>query len=356
MLSIIGSILLLVLKIIGILLLVIIGLILLLLMIVLFVPFRYKAEGSYYDDINVKVKFSCLFWIIRGTFIQEGTESDVGVKVLFFKVFPKKIKSNSSDESDMNGQKSENFKSEDMKSEDVKSEEVKSDEIKSEDVKSEKDKPNITLPTKKNAEIEKSIEFLESDKNNEPKVKEETVEDLTATTNGNKEDLEVEEEPIVEDEPTVNDRQQQNINDKKKKTGNNEKKKKKKKKKTEGSSGLDQVKDIWATIKAPENEGVLKHVTKYLLKTLKWILPREIYIDLEVGLEDPALTGYIAGVASVVYLMTKKHIHVIPNFNESVIKGEFKVRGKLYLYQPIYYIIRIIIDKRVRRLIKKARA
>ena len=77
---------------------------------------------------------------------------------------------------------------------------------------------------------------------------------------------------------------------------------------------------------------------------------------MELGLEDPALTGYIAAVTSIVYVATKKNIHIAPNFNEQVIKGDFRIKGRLYLYQLLYYIIRVIIDKRVRHLIKKVRS
>ncbi len=88
---------------------------------------------------------------------------------------------------------------------------------------------------------------------------------------------------------------------------------------------------------------------------MKWILPRKVLVDMEIGLEDPAVTGYIAGVASILYVKTRKNIHVMPNFQEQVIKGRFKIIGRLYLCQPLYYIIRVIIDRRVRRLIKKVR-
>jgi len=79
-------------------------------------------------------------------------------------------------------------------------------------------------------------------------------------------------------------------------------------------------------------------------------------VDLEIGLEDPALTGYIAGAASIIFVLTQRKIHIVPNFTEQLIQGQVKIKGRLYLFQVIYYIIRVIIDKRVRRLIKELRA
>jgi len=93
-----------------------------------------------------------------------------------------------------------------------------------------------------------------------------------------------------------------------------------------------------------------------VVKVLKWLLPRKLMVDMELGLEDPAITGYIAGVTSLVYVATKRNIHIEPNFNVKVLKGQFKIKGRLFLFQLVYYIIRVILDKRVRRLYKEIQA
>jgi len=138
------------------------------------------------------------------------------------------------------------------------------------------------------------------------------------------------------------------------------KKKKSKKKKVEAEvkteTGKEKMIRLWKFLKKPENEGMLKHLTRYSVKMVKWLLPRRLFVNMEVGFEDPQLTGYIAGVASIIYVATKKEIHIKPNFQEEIILGKFKVKGRLYLYQLLYYIIRLIVDRRIRRLVKEVRA
>ncbi len=141
--------------------------------------------------------------------------------------------------------------------------------------------------------------------------------------------------------------------DSKDETPKKQKQEKKPGKKSENkSSPIEQFKAIWNFLQEDENEGLLRHVLKYIGRLIKWIFPRRAYANIEFGLDDPATTGYITGLTSIVYVKTRGNFQVIPNFHEEVIKGSFKIRGKLYLYQPVYYIIRIIIDKRVRRMLK----
>jgi hypothetical protein len=129
-------------------------------------------------------------------------------------------------------------------------------------------------------------------------------------------------------------------------------KKKSEKKSENKASPIEQFKAIWNFLQEDENEGLLRHVFKYIGRLIKWIFPRRAYANIEFGLDDPATTGYITGLTSIVYVKTRGNFQVTPNFHEEVIKGSFKIRGRLYLYQPVYYIIRIIIDKRVRRMLK----
>lgn len=347
MLSLLGGILLFIFKFIGIALLSVLGFIFVLLLIVLFVPFRYSAEGNYEEDIDVKVKFSWLFWLIRGTFLLEAGEQEIGLKVLFFRLMPKK--KSAKDKKSKKSKKSKNKKNE--KNKKTKKQEIQSDLITQESI-IEEGTESITELVAEEAEEAEEAKEAES-------IIESTAEETVDSTTGTIVEEAIEEaieETIEEAIEETKEETKETGTSKKSKKVKSKKKKTNKKGKKEGPSILDQGKDMLAAIRAPENKGVLKHVTKYLIKTIKWVLPKKVFVDMELGLEDPAVTGYIAGVASVVYLATKKHIHVRPNFQEQIIRGRFKVKGKLFLYQPIYYIIRIIIDRRVRSLIKKARA
>ncbi len=134
------------------------------------------------------------------------------------------------------------------------------------------------------------------------------------------------------------------------------KKKKEKKKKTKGSeegmSGKERLKEIWGFLRAEENKGMLQHVFTYIGRLIRWICPKKASGWLVLGLEDPATTGYVTALASIVYVKTKGEFQFTPNFQEEIVQGSVKFKGRLYLYQPVYYIIRVVIDKRVRNMLK----
>jgi hypothetical protein len=277
MLATIGTLVVLILKIIGIALLCILGLILLTILIILFVPFRYSAEGSFDEELRIRVKFSWLLHLINGSATQHNKESDVRVRIALFQIIPKR---------------------------------------------KSKAKAKPVSKSKKEPSIEPSIE---------PSAK-----------------------PSIDSKDETPKKQKQEKKPVKKANNKPQKKPQKKpaKKSENKSSAIEQFKAIWNFLQEDENEGLLRHVLKYIGRLIKWIFPRRAYANIEFGLDDPATTGYITGLTSIVYVKTRGNFQVIPNFHEEVIKGSLKIRGRLYLYQPVYYIIRIIIDKRVRRMLK----
>jgi len=317
MLNIIGLILLWILRIIGL----ILGLIILLLLIILFVPFRYDANGSYNEKVNVKVKFSWLFRIINGKFTMDEKGQNTFIRIFIFKVYPGKEKKKKPDK------KKDKSKKDESKKDKSKKDNKKTDKEKNKIVQEKLDNDEVlsvvTSPIKKEEENSQVSEIYHDLEKKDVKISDNSIEDSSK-----KEDLDT----------------------------SKQKKEKKSKKDKEPNKNIEQAKELWTFLQEPQNKDILKFITKYVVKIVKWILPRKVYVDMELGLEDPALTGYIAAVTSIVYVATKKNIHIAPNFNEQVIKGDFRIKGRLYLYQLLYYIIRVIIDKRVRRLIKKVRS
>ncbi len=300
MLKITGLILLWILRIIG----SILGVIVFLLLLILFVPFRYTTEGKFDNNIDVKVKFSWLFHFINGYYIRNDSENKTVVKLFFFKIN-----------------------------------------------KSKKDSDKTKNKTKDKDETKKVKVLAENQPKEVKKIKEEKIEKV---------EEEIEKQVVsknVNKKETKLNKENDNKTGKNKENKKNKKNKKKQnsKQKKDENPTITKIKSMWNFLQLPENEGTLKFITKYLVKIIKWILPKKVEINMEIGLEDPSITGYIAAVTSIVYVVTKKNVVVVPNFNEEVMKGYFKIRGRLYLYQLVYYIIRVILDKRVRRLIKEVR-
>lgn len=83
-----------ILSVIGMALLYIIAFILALFLIVLFVPVRYKIEGSYKDKLaDFKAKVSYLGFLLTVTFIFKDKKSDLTIRILGFKLKKRKNKS-----------------------------------------------------------------------------------------------------------------------------------------------------------------------------------------------------------------------------------------------------------------------
>lgn len=81
---------------------------------------------------------------------------------------------------------------------------------------------------------------------------------------------------------------------------------------------------LFAKIKAIDEESIelLQAVLKSSGGLLKHMAPRSLRGRLHFGTGDPALTGQLLGVLSVLFAMWGKGIAVIPDFEQEVFEGE----------------------------------
>lgn len=86
---------------------------------------------------------------------------------------------------------------------------------------------------------------------------------------------------------------------------------------------------LFAKIKAIDEESIelLQAVLKSSGGLLKHMAPRSLRGRLHFGTGDPALTGQLLGVLSVLFAMWGKGIAVIPDFEQEVFEGEVAVKG-----------------------------
>lgn len=86
---------------------------------------------------------------------------------------------------------------------------------------------------------------------------------------------------------------------------------------------------LFAKIKAIDEESIelLQAVLKSSGGLLKHMAPRSLRGQLHFGTGDPALTGQLLGVLSVLFAMWGKGIAVIPDFEQEVFEGEAAVKG-----------------------------
>lgn len=310
-----------ILKIIGIILLSILALLVLLIGIFLFLPIQYqvKAEKSA-EKASGCLYLSWLFHIFRVR-VEFGSKSGVAysVKLLFFQVFPRvekkhKIKENSNNNSiQKKAERSEN-------------------------------------PTKENVLSEKFPERNHEIRTEEPKERPQEEPEEKAKEKAKEK---------AEEEPKENP---QTKSAAKKKTIVQLFLDKIKKLKFTFYKIYDKIKEICSGyekfkqfVSSEELKGSLKFLNeqkKYLVRQLK---PDRADAYVHFGTEDPALTGEILAVLSIIYPFYGYQLEVVPDFEQVCLEGNIYIKGRVQCYVMLLTAWRAYKNKYIRKMIEKFR-
>lgn len=117
------------------------------------------------------------------------------------------------------------------------------------------------------------------------------------------------------------------------------------------------IAQLKAEYKNEENRLAIPHIWQELLYIIKHLKPKYIQADMTFSAGDPAITGQIIGICSLIPFMYKKDVHIYPDFTAEkfYIRGNFICKGHMQLWHVCLVILRIIRDKNIRRLIHKVR-
>lgn len=327
-----------ILKVIGILLLSIIGIILVILLAVLLIPICYEVQGEKEEErIKALVAVSWLFKGINAKFRFENKQGNFEVYIFGIPLLSTLEK--------------------------LKERKAKKEQKKEETKKVEEEGFNKqVMQSKEQVVLEGDVKEKEPDEepvnvDNENDEKEEPVMNETKST----------ESPAL-DKQTIEDNQS---------TEDSTKEEKK--------SGVgDKLKSLWNTIcgipskvkasfekirltiqqmcakidwwKNFIQKDSTKKALKFLLgegKTmLKHILPRKVSGNVLYGLEDPALTGQILAVLSALYPYYHKDLEIIPFFDQNILEGRLKIKGRIILGFFVIHGIKIICNREIIRTYK----
>lgn len=285
-------ILLMLLKIIGILLLAILGLLVLILCIVLFVPIRYEVSASAagnVDSIKANVRFSWLLRLISGYVVFEEKKADWQVRILWKKL-------------------------------------------------------NIPKPEKE--KLETVLEDAEEDI--KEAIQDETPEIVEAENGKTDETAEPQIEQKTESEASENNEAQnkkQNIFEKIKYTI---------------QTICDKIKlmkekaeEIERLIKNEVHQAAVKRSFRELIRLLRFLKPKKLTLNAHFGFEDPATTGQVVAVISVLYPFIEKCVDIKPDFESQVLEGDVYVKGVIRGIYAVIVLVNIILDKNIRLTFKE---
>ncbi len=279
------SVILTILKIIGIILLVILGLLLTVALVVMFVPIRYKSNGSFKkldegleDDITVR--FTWLLHILSVSFNLKDKETK-----LVIKIFGKRLTL---------GNKKSSKKASVKKKNDIpnKAPTNNTTEIKVQKV----DKPKI----------EKEIKTQIEEKPKEKKSIKQKFSNIWQKINS-----------ICQKIKNVKD-----------------------------------IKDSFVEyLKKEESRVAIREIKNIILKTFKKLLPRKLSARLRFGFEDPSTTGNVLGIASIFYGIYGDKLELEPDFEHTVLEGQYKLSGKVRVITIVIAALKIYKNKWLKKFI-----
>lgn len=343
----------------------VISAVLILFLILIFCPVFYEIKGEKYDKAKAAAEIKVLFGILKVRF-----GYDNGGASAIIDIFRKKINliENEPGEQKENEEKQDNDISSDKPKEKMDKPEkqrldkteCKVDSFSEKDSQAVKHIPNKTIPEKSN--IEKptvKTQKVDCKSDEKPGAEEKSI---VAAEWGN----EVAEEKvpvikkvkfseIIKEEPDKN----KNINIKYVKMPDEDKDEKKSEnrktdnKETNAEEGRSEKLDFeyFKNMPSEEKKKLFSAAIRLLKSLFRGIKPKNFYLTGKIGLSDPALTGQIVGGAWSIGGMLNKRIEIEAVFDREIVEGEFSAKGYIVPAFMMFYIIRFIAVKPVRKII-----
>lgn len=284
-----------ILSILGIIVLVLLAVLLATVLLVLFLPVAYRGEGSAHQGkYRMCFRFRWLLGLVRGRFTYDGS-GGLKIKVLWLTLY-------------------DSGKRQDSRTEKGRAKENKAPKDKTEDRKTKESIAKEEIAKQEIVKQEKGKESLEKE-------------------NSEKENSEKETESPVGSE-TVSSAEGESSSDR--------------------LSGLkEKLQAALAIVLDEDNQALTGYALNRLGRILRSIRPRSLHLEALIGTGEPDTTGYLYGAfwALRPFLSRKSHIVITPDFERQILEGEASFRGRVMAAVLLHHIVRVILDKRLRRLL-----
>ena len=314
-------ILLVILKIIGIVLLVILGLLLGILLAVLFIPVRYKAEGSYHGQLLLSVCATWFFHILAFRAVYEGEGLVCSLKVLGFRLWHNREKDPARDLEDG-------------------LETILGDEEQSLYEELQQDEEHY----RKSQEEQAHGGQLHGERAGEQEAKRKESreeEDGTGPESGKK-------GPGIMGKikgfPGRISQSIRHILEKLKfsfaKICD----------KLKGIREFVQEKKMW--LEDEKNQASLKLLYRQTKRLLVHLWPRKGRCTVTFGFDDPYTTGQVLQAASLIYPFYHRQLFLYPVFDEKILDADGSLKGRIRLSVILWLVLQVLFDGHTRRMLK----
>lgn len=113
--------------------------------------------------------------------------------------------------------------------------------------------------------------------------------------------------------------------------------------------------EILSAVQDERNKKTWRLLVRQFKRLIRHLLPTRAVGKIRFGFDDPYTTGQVLQYLSPFYGKWSKRFLIIPVFDTAVLEGEVDLKGRIRLGTILGIGIRVLLDKNVRRLIKKAR-
>ncbi|KEZ89775.1 DUF2953 domain-containing protein [Lacrimispora celerecrescens] len=294
-----------ILKILGLLVLIVLGLVLAVALLILLVPVRYQAEGSYDGKVKGKARITWLLHILSVT-AQYEEDLIVRVRIFGFRIGkPKKMDSELKEAEDIVVQAMEIMEPEPIR-EVLKGKEDDPDRVREEPIPPPQEESRNLTPPKKEPKKKKGFQIKGMFEKLKKKV-------LMAFTK-----LKFFFLRICDTLKTIKDKKD----------------------------------EIYAWISDKENQKTGKLLFRQVKRLVRHILPHRGKGNITFGFDDPYLTGQVLTYASVIYPLCHKHLNLYPVFDQTVFTMEGTFRGRIRMGSVLLIGSRMLLNRNFRRLLK----
>lgn len=115
---------------------------------------------------------------------------------------------------------------------------------------------------------------------------------------------------------------------------------------------LEYYKKLWYDVHTQE---ALRHGKKELRYLFKHYFPQKIEGNILFGLDDPAATGQLLGILSILQVASGNHVIVEADFTKPVLEGDIFLKGHIRACHLVKTAFSLLLDKHIRITIKRVR-
>ena len=106
------------------------------------------------------------------------------------------------------------------------------------------------------------------------------------------------------------------------------------------------------TLTDEENQKTFRLVRRQIFRLIRHLLPQTLKGTLRFGFEDPSHTGQVLAAVSPFYGVYARSFTLIPEFEEKILEGEVHIRGRIRAATVLWTVGRVFLNKNFRRLLR----